>query len=256
MNQNELKKIASLDQGKYRKKHGLFSVEGTHGVAELLKSGWRVERLIATNEAAQSAEIMPLLEIASGKGIPLDTIKAREFARLVSTETPQGILAVARLPRNNPGQLTTLGRVVVADGVSDPGNLGTMARTALAFGFEGLATTPGSADLFNPKTIRGSQGALFHLSLAGHIEAADLVEVLKPSFKILALTADANTELAAVKPSGKVALVVGAEIAGVGEMFLKAADYQVRIPMAGRVESLNAAVAAAIAMYELSRARA
>jgi RNA methyltransferase, TrmH family len=253
MNQNEIKKVSSLTQGKYRKEYGLFLAEGIHVVEELLKSSWAIQLLVVSHEAADSGNLKSLIDATTRRRVKVEAVTRIIFDKLTTTDTPQGILAVAKLPPNDPGRLISQNRILIADGVSDPGNLGTMIRTAAAFGFGGFVTTPGSADIFNPKTVRATQGALFHLVVANHLSYEDIASKLKMSHRIYALSAEATADLQSVKPAVKSALVVGAEISGVSREILKIADQIIRIPMSGPVESLNAAVAAGIAMYEFVR---
>ena len=251
MNQNHLKKIASLAHSKYRKIHGLFLVEGLHPVQELLKARWPVDSLLITYESQETPEISSLLSLVSESKIEI--LNQKVFEKLVTTETPQGIMAVAQLPGINQKQIVSQKRILIADGIADPGNIGTILRSAAAFGFDAFATTVGSADIYSPKAVRASQGALFMLKTFSHAQSEDLINSLKGSHSIIALTANSKTDLREIKKSSKIALVVGAEIAGVSPLFLKAADFRVMIPMPGMVESLNASTAASIAMYELSR---
>jgi len=252
MNQEEIKKINSLKQAKYRRQHGLFLVEGTHGVAELLKSRWEIKSLILASEARQTGKFSALLKLAVGRRVPLHVVTRRIFEKLTSIENPQGILAVAKVPKIDPGKLANEERIVIADGISDPGNLGTIVRTAVAFGYAGVITTAGSADLFGDKTVRATQGALFSIVPINHLDTASIIKKLKSTHKFYALTPDAGTAVSAAVPSGRLALIVGAEAHGIGKELLDAADYRIGIPMDKKVESLNAAVSAAIAMYELS----
>jgi RNA methyltransferase, TrmH family len=251
MNQNELKKIASLAQTKYRKEYGLFIVEGLHGVSELAKSPWKIANIIATHEAALSEEFLPLFEMLNRRQIPIERVSQKEFVRLTSTETPQGIMAVVDLPEVNLERFRTLSRIVIADGIADPGNLGTIIRSAVAFGFEGLITSPGSADIFSPKTVRATQGALFSIIVANHVVTQEIITELKASHKFYALTTHTGADINSIQVSPKMVLIVGAEIAGISKSMLAAADIKTRIPMIGPVESLNAAMAATIAMYQL-----
>jgi RNA methyltransferase, TrmH family len=248
VNQNKIKKISSLSHGKYRKLYGLFMVEGVHVVEELFKSDWEIESLLITHEIA--ASFGPLVETAAKRRIPVETLNQKIFSKLSDTESPQGILAIVRLPKTDFGRLVSQKKILIADGVADPGNLGTMVRTAAAFGFGGFITTPGSADIFAPKTVRATQGAMFHLSVANHVDYGDIVQKIKPSHKLYCLSANASTDLKDIKPAANMALVVGAEIAGVNAKLSAIADQMLRIPMGGPVESLNAAVAAGIAIYE------
>lgn len=253
MNQNQVKKISSLSQAKHRKKHGLFLAEGIHIVEELLKSNWDAQILIITHKAAESEDFAAILETASRRKIDIETVTQKAISRLSTTESPQGIMAVAKLPADDIKHLVAQERILIADGVSDPGNLGTMIRTAVAFGFGGFISTPGAADIFNPKTVRATQGALFHLAVANHLDQDEIAKKIKPSHRIYALSAQGQSDLQAVRPASKFVLVVGAEISGVSKRLLDMSDLILRIPMPGPVESLNAAMASGIAMYEFAR---
>jgi RNA methyltransferase, TrmH family len=252
MQQNQLKKIASLAHSKYRKQHGLFLVEGIHSVMELLKTTWHIEMVVVTFNTQSAPESAPLLNLAADRKIPIEVLNQPVFEKLATTETPQGVMAVARLSYPDIGKLTTQKKILIADGIADPGNLGTMIRTAVAFGFESIITTPGSADIFSPKAVRATQGALFSIIPFSHIAPDDLLPKLQKTHSLIAITSHTSESIDSLKKSARLALVVGAEIAGVSPAIIKAADFKVKIPISDSVESLNAAVAAGIAMYELS----
>jgi TrmH family RNA methyltransferase len=253
MNEKEIKKLTSLAYSKYRQKHGLFLVEGAHSVAELLKSQWDVETLILTRQAEESGIAAHSFPINLDKRIPVQIISERTLKRLSSTDAPQGVLAVARIPIPDLERISSVRRIIIADGVRDPGNLGTIIRTAAAFGFEAFITTLSTADVFSPKVVRSSQGAIFSLMIAAHIDNKTLVNSLRESHIFYALTPRAEMELPSLKIAPRFALIIGAEIAGVSPELLAAVDFRVGIAMPGPIESLNAAVAAGIALYEFSR---
>ena len=252
MNEKEIKKITSLSQGKFRCKYGLFLVEGPHLVHELLKSDWHTQNIVISGREIYSKNIKDILELSAAKRVAVQTVEERLFERLSTTQTPQGVLAVAPIPQMALEQVILEERIIVLDKISDPGNLGTIIRTAAAFGFRGLITTAGSADIYSPKVVRATQGAIFRLAFVDHIIPAEVIENLKIGHKIYALSPHKGDGIDALETFKKMALVVGAEVSGVDPLFLKAADQLVRISMTGRVESLNAAVAAGIAMFEFS----
>jgi RNA methyltransferase, TrmH family len=253
MNQKEIKKIASLAHTKYRRQYGLFFVEGLHLVAEFLKSDWQAESLVVAEKESYSNEMRSIIKEASNRNILINTVDQAIFEKLSTTETPQGIMAIVQIPPTSLKQVLSKKRIIVADGISDPGNMGTIIRTAAAFGFDGLITTPGSVDIYSPKVVRATQGAMFRTTFAEHVAPAVIIDKLKSYHTIYALSPYKGVDIASVDVSTQSALVIGAEIAGVNNAFLKAADFTVRIPMSGTVESLNAAVAAGIAMFEFSR---
>jgi TrmH family RNA methyltransferase len=253
MNQNEIRKIASLKLAKYRREYGKFLAEGIHSVTELLKSDWQVDSLIATPEALESGRLAKVLQLASERNIKTEIATARQLEKMAATKTPQGVMAVTIIPAADLKGLEKIARIVVADGIADPGNLGTIIRTAAAFGFRGFITTPGSADIFGDKAVRATQGALFSVIPFNHLESAVIIRKLKRTHKFYALMPRSNTAIGQIKAALRSALIVGAEAAGVSKELLEVADSEVSIPMSGPIESLNAAVSAGIAMFELSR---
>ena len=255
MTHNEIKKAASLGSLKFRKKYRQFLVEGVHSVAELLKSEWQINSIIVASDAQDHPEIADLLNLSTNRKLQIHTVSGRIFDRIAATESPQGIVAVAATPaRDMPGVIAQE-RILIADHIADPGNLGAMIRCAVAFGFRGIITTPGSADIFNPKTVRASQGALFWIKISEHATAEELSERVKPTHKIYALSPKNGADIGGISPASRFAIVIGAEAAGISPELLAISDSMLTIPMAGPTESLNAAVSASISMYELSRKR-
>ena len=187
-------------------------------------------------------------------------VAERVAARISTLETPPDMMAVFPLPtRPALAALVRAGAVapcVYADGIADPGNLGTLVRAAVAFGAAALATSPGSADLFSPKTVRASMGAVFGLPLLPEQSLAELVAQLKPE-RVYGLVVHGGTPLSGAGLRRSAVLVVGAERAGLSPAAERAVTDRVSIPMApaaaGAAESLNAGVAGAIALYELTR---
>ena len=247
MNENKKKIFRSLAHAKYRRMHGLFLVESAHAVEELLKSNWRVESVMASDPGAYSDLIF------NNRDLRIEKVSQKDLSRISTTSTPQGILAVARIPENDLKNISLHDRILIADGLKDPANMGTIIRTAAAFGFGAFITPAGSVDIFNPKVVRATQGAMFATDIAQRITVRDILGRFHRSHTIYALSARGDVNLREIRIDRQAALVVGAEIAGVSEQFLRAAHHKVRIPISTTVESLNAAVAAGIAMYLFSR---
>ncbi|OGC95650.1 MAG: hypothetical protein A2W25_17580 [candidate division Zixibacteria bacterium RBG_16_53_22] len=253
MTQSEIKKAASLAHSKYRKKHGLFLVEGIHSVTELLKSGWQTESLIVAAEAEQNAQVAALLGLARGRRLIIHKVTRKIFEHIAATESPREIMAVARIPESELPKVASKPRILIADQIADPGNLGTIIRSARAFGFDGIISTAGSADIYNPKVVRATQGALFHVTQAEHATAREIISTVKPTHKFYSLVPHGGEDPVSLRPAARFALIVGAEAAGVSPELAAVSDLRLTIPMPGGAESLNAAVSAAIAMYAFSR---
>lgn len=247
MNENEKKMFRSLAYAKYRRMHGLFLVEGAHAVEELLKSNWKVESVMTSDPAAYSDLI------AGTHRTRMEQVSQKDLNRIATTTAPQGILAVAGIPENDLKSIPLHDRILIADGLKDPANMGTIIRTAAAFGFGTFITTAGSVDIFNPKVVRATQGAMFAIDIAQRVSNKDIIGRLRRNHTIYALSVRGDADLRKIRIDRRAALIVGAETTGVSQPFLRASHHKVRIPISRTVESLNAAVAAGIGMYLFSR---
>jgi len=242
---NELKIYRSLQQKKYRRQHGLFIAEGPHLVEAAIVHNWPVERVIiaedylaqyAGDNLARQAAVLP----------------RREFDKLAISETPQGVMAIVKERDCRKQAIDHIGkanRIVIADKVADPGNLGTMIRTAAAFGFDLFIALGDCAEIYNPKTVRATQGGLFTIAVGEIDTPARLFELCEKRYSIVAFTSDSKTALGAAKPPKHPALVFGSEIHGISPELIERAELNLRIEQTGKVESLNVAVAAGVGMY-------
>jgi len=229
---------------------GLVVIEGPHLVAEALRSGWALHHTLTTPEGRE--RYAGLLEQSSAEVIE---IPARAFASTASTETAQEILALVR-PRPCHWQdlASPHALVVVLDGVQDPGNAGTIVRSAEAFGAGGIVFLEGSVRVANGKFLRAAAGSIFRLPFLETIERAEFVKRARSlGLTLYALAARGETALQGTDLRIPCALVVGGEASGVSPELLAAAT-ALSIPVQ-KVESLNAAVAASIALFEAARQR-
>jgi TrmH family RNA methyltransferase len=220
----------------------------------------------------RAAELSVLLGLSGDRGPAAYPVTDRVAGKISTLETPPDVMAVFPLPERRPP--ATLGEprgapvaesplgagdgplVVFADGIGDPGNMGTLLRAAAAFGATALATAPGSADLYGSKTVRAGMGAGFALDLFTDVRLADVTAAL-PEASVYGLTAHGGVPLADAGLRRPAVLVVGAERTGLSDEALAYLTSRITIPLApglpGAVESLNAGVAGAIALYEFSR---
>ncbi|MBN1440642.1 MAG: RNA methyltransferase [Anaerolineales bacterium] len=235
------------DQRKIREREKLFVAEGTRLVEEAAAAGARA-RMILHDGHLGPRERSALNRLASAGGEAFETTP--EVLRACSdTAAPSGLLAVLEWPE--PPLPDVLEWVLVADGISNPGNLGSLLRAADAFGVQAALLAPGSVDAFNPKVVRGGMGA--HLRLPIRMLDWDAIAALLKGFRIWLAEAREGLPPEQADWSGRTALVLGGEAAGPGEKARALATGSVRIPMRGKAESLNAAVAGGILMYEISR---
>jgi TrmH family RNA methyltransferase len=248
--------IRDLARRRGRERRGLALAEGVRLVEEALAAGVPVRGAAVSPALEGTARGSALKTALAGRGVPLVEVTPAELDELADTEQPQGIVAVVE-PRawTLEDVPTPAGSVVlVLDAVQDPGNVGTMLRTALALGATGLVALKGTADLANPKVLRGSMGAAFRLP-AAPADADTLLEWIRARDVELIVAAADGERLQRRDRAGRapLALVVGNEGAGVGPALTAAARRRVAIPLAAGVESLNVAVAAGILLYEVTR---
>lgn len=240
--------IKSLQQKKYRTQYNAFTVEGIKSVRDAVNSGWNV-LLFAVSETFYRE-----IEFAYEQS-PVFILSDTIFGGLCDTKTPQGILAVLDKPeRNAVGE--HMRRMVYCDNVADPGNLGTIIRSADASGMDGVLLSPGCADLYSPKTVRASMGSFFHVPVYTDIMIEQL-ECLRRMGKRLVCGAlrGETVDYTDCDLTDDVILAVGNEANGICAEVLEIADTYIKIPIVGRAESLNAAVAASLMMYESLRQR-
>jgi len=225
-----------LHRRRGRRAAGLALVEGPHGVAEAVDAAFSVVRVFHVPEDRAGREV------AVRSGAEAVAVTPAVLARLSTTETPQSPVAMVAVPRV---PLPDTGDVLVAWGVGDPGNVGTLIRTAAAFAMS-FASGPGSADPWSPKVLRAAAGGHFHTIVA---EIASLEEL---GDRRLVATVPVGGAAVSGLPDGPLGILVGDEAAGLPDEVI-AAGVRVTIPMPGGTESLNAAVAGAIVAYEASR---
>lgn len=227
-------------------------VEGPKALSEALDVGAHLHAVYAAPEAPPD-----ILEQAKAAGVAVHHTEPGVIERVAPTVSPQPLLAVAEQIDVPLADLANARLLVVAVDISDPGNLGTVLRSAEAAGADGVVCCGSSVDVYNPKTVRASAGAMFHLRLA---IAGDPVEVMQRvgGWGVLRLAAVARggTHHTEIDMRNRVALVIGSEAAGLPPAVLDVADELVTIPMAGRAESLNVGVAAAVLCFEAARQRA
>lgn len=245
------KAAAFLKQKKYRKEQDAFLVEGLRSVEEAVESG-RVKTIffVPTEDERTNA----LLRKVEEKGIELSKATVGYMLQMADTTTPQGIMAVCELPHTQLAEVFDTGKMVlVVDRVQDPGNLGTLIRTADAAGLGGVICLNGTADAYMPKVVRSAMGALFHVPVVTDVSETDFLTcVAQYGYQTVATAMEGGESVFDVQLPKKSALILGNEANGVSEHLLQSATERVFIPMQGRAESLNVAMAAAVIIFELN----
>ena len=238
-----------LQQKKYRDQRGLFYLEGVRLVEEALATSC-VETVYFTARLTEASRGIDLVQRAADKNIPCLQCSEDVLGELTDTVQSQGVVAVAKKPT---WQRCYSGVMLIADEIQDPGNMGTLLRTAVAAGCRGLFVVEGSVDLYNPKVLRSSMGAIFHLPhwLVRRSEVLAFIKGHKSTLVIADLVdSDVHWD---VRYPPNVTVVIGNEARGVHQDFQGASDLRVQIPLVGTVESLNASVAAGVLLYEILR---
>ena len=236
--------IRKLNQSRSaRRERGLFVCEGPKRLEEALRAGARVTVVVS----AQGTEV-PAPPGARMVEVPEDLLVS-----LCDTRSPQGVLFLCAIPETAPPPQLSGGRYLVLDGLQDPGNVGTIWRTADAFGADGLILCSGCADPWSPKTVRSTMGAAFRLPVwectleqaAARLRAADI-----PLYATALQEDTVDVRQVSLTRSG---VIIGSEGRGVSDLSLQLCEKTVKIPMVERCESLNAAVAASVVLWEMAR---
>ena len=257
--QNSLVKLVrGLSSRRAREAEGIFVIEGHKVIHEALSSGVSPEKIIVSRRALEHQMVT---ELVNSPDLNSEVIAVSDevMEYMSEIDTPPGLLGLVRMPEAGLIALKTGPRalLVIIDGVQDPGNVGTIIRAADAFGADAVVTTVGCADIYNGKVLRAAMGSVFHLPVVRDAEPAELQELLKDRGITVAATSpgDNAISLSEARLAWPLAVVFGSEARGVSPEFREAAGILVKIPMPGRAESLNVAVAAGITLYEACRQR-
>ncbi len=246
------KKLKKLTNHKQRKKQNLFLLEGQRLIAEALRSGWPLQTVFLHPDFELEADFLLKLE---EQRVRLVTLAEPLFRQLAETQTPQGIVALAPLPQPQPWRFADKPLLVIVDGVQDPGNLGTIFRTADALGASALWQVKGTVDIFNPKTLRASMGSVFRLPFQAEMEKTEVLRQLEQKGLELWVGMPGTGEVLWQQDlTQPLALLLGSEAWGPSSELLAKAR-PLRIPMPGDTESLNVAMATTIFLYEICRQR-
>lgn len=242
---------------KFREKEQRFIIEGINFVEEALKSGIELDFLVCTEEGLQREKSKTLLRYQREAGIPIYIVDEGVFAKIAETETPQGVLAVGKKPVWDEDKVLERekGIWVVLDAIQDPGNLGTIIRTAEAVGAEAVFLGKGTVDLYNPKALRATMGSVFRVPTFSRVNLQALLDRMKED-GVFVVASDPHAEQIYYDANLRhlrVAVVIGNEGRGIDRRLLELSDIRVKIPLEGKVESLNAAVASALILFEIKR---
>lgn len=250
-----------MGRRKARLEAGRYIIEGPVPIGELLHAGAQFEELyVDLDQWAAADDRSPLRSVvhdADASGVPVWGLSGTVFASVSDTRTPQGALAsVVRSPATLDEVASGLGPVVVLVDVSDPGNAGTLVRAAEAAGCSGVIFAGTSTDAFGPKAVRAAAGSIVRLPIAECVDVGQALETLSAGGRMLVATVvDAETAPDEIDLTGPVAVLIGSEAHGLPIEIASRCDQRVTIPMNPSVESMNAAVAGAVILFESARQR-
>ncbi len=242
------KQFSSLATKKGRNEHGLYTVEGVKSVEEALLYTNNVTTLMVTRSAAKAHAT--LVAEAQKRGIAIYCLTEELFAKISDTKTPSGVLCGIKMAQTSKPTLDG-GLYIYCDRIADPGNAGTIIRTADAVGASGVLFSPDCVDIYNPKVIRSTMGSFFHLPTYTDVDSKIFLQAKEKGYTCIAgaLSATATDARLLVMPKNTI-LVIGNESNGISETVLNLCGTHAILPIVGKAESLNAAAAAAVFMYK------
>ncbi|MFB3917747.1 MAG: TrmH family RNA methyltransferase [Terriglobales bacterium] len=233
---------------------GYCAIESVRLIEEAIRSGLKFRAVLFSESAAsKAARLLPQL----GSHVETVVLPDDIFAGAVATESPQGVAALVKFKEHDLDAALRVpdALVVVVAGIQDPGNLGTIARSAEGFGAHAVLLGEGTVSLFNPKVVRASAGSVFRVNMTAVELNATIAKLRGCGLRLVATSSHRGTPLQEARLSGPLALFIGNEGAGLPREILKEVDETVMIPHSPKVESLNAGVAASILLYEIARQR-
>lgn len=248
LTQAQSKYIISLQGKKFRDEFKAFIIEGEKMMTEAINSKQGFEMIVVSKEFATHPHFANALNFARENAIPLYEVEAREMVNISQMVTPPGILAVLKIKEHSHDTLSN--RVLFLDAISDPGNLGTLIRSAEWFGFSQVFLSRNSVEIYNPKAIAASMGSIFRIQVFQDVDIVAMIKSLSTmDYTVITTTLEGKDVLP--KITEKVALVVGSESHGVSDEVIRVSDNLYKIPGKGGAESLNAAVAGSVVMSQI-----
>ncbi len=246
-----IKHISKLKEKKYRTEFNEYLIEGIKLVKEAIIENANIKQIVISENNLESANIQDFLK--DDNGIEYIVVPEKIFYIISDVEKPQGILAVISKNDNNLNIDYSQDFILILDNIQDPGNLGTIIRTADSCNIKQILVSRGTAECYNPKVIRSTMGAIFRVNI---IECDNLKntiqEIQNNNFKVISTSLDTEKSIYDIKLK-KVAVVIGNEANGVSKEIQNIADEKAKIPMLGKTESLNASIATGVILYEYVR---
>lgn len=257
----KVKYASSVIKGKSGSKNEVV-IEGLHLLEESLNA--HKARRCVLKQVFYSKKLMDLkgggqlLRKINDSAVPAEEVTDKVIGHLTDVGTPQGIIGLVAINASDLGELFEQSEpvILILDGIQDPGNIGTIIRTADAFGISGIIMTKNTVNPYSPKVIRSTAGSIFNVRITSSDFPENIYAALKRrGIKIVATTPDAGSSIIESDLSPPLAVIIGSESRGISDESAKASDEKISIPMVGKSESLNAAVSASVVLYEVMRQR-
>lgn len=258
-NNQRIKYLRNLGKRKHRKEYGCFYTEGHRAVVEGIKSKVYPELLVVSESYMASDAYKELEDICFAYNIDakhvLLPVSDKIFDSISDTQTPQGVGGVFKIPLTDLDDIQSVKNIVLLENLQDPGNMGTVIRTADAAGFDAVICSKGCVDVYNSKVLRSTVGSVFHIKIVQYDDEAYIaaLKLKAMGFKLYCAHPRGENNCFDQKFSEKNVIVIGNEANGISDDMLENCDVAVTIPMPGKAESLNASVAAALMIYEIVR---
>ena len=247
----EIKKIKSLSSKKGRDKYQLFIIEGSRLVADAITFGSAIEQIYATEHFLTNTTNTDLINLITENALPVNIISDKELKSISDTITPSGVLSLCPIPEVGSPKLDNDDNWLYLDGISDPGNLGTLLRSAAWFGIKNVGLSSNCINPYNPKVVRGGMGAHFKISIFSNVS---LNTYTKVKHTIIGAFQDGK-DISKINDKSETpwVLVIGSEAHGVNPLNNNLIDMKITIPKIGSGDSLNAGVAGSILLYQLTK---
>lgn len=254
--QNQIvKDCANLHLKKYRQQQGLFLVEGLKIIEEALDSNWQIKEIFIEKNFLHKLAPEKLVQLTE-RSEKVYLVKEDILTKISDVQTAQGIVATVY---SSTQQLeeeifgSKAGLVLALETIQDPGNLGTLIRTAVATGVQAIILLDNCADIYSPKVVRGSMGAIFRIPIITLEREAMVSKLKKMGYRLVVTSLQNAQNVYEISLPEKMALVLGNEAQGISEFCLQASDLKIVLPQIGKIESLNVAIAGSVLMYEYLR---
>lgn len=253
LSKSKLKLLSSLRQKKFREKESLFVIEGEKILSECLASDWKIVEVFFSEDVSSKNE--KLLEELRNKQLPVAISSLKDFEKFSNDKTSSQIAAIVERKILDEAELLTLPkkRFLILENISDPGNFGTIIRSADWFGVNGIVSDETSVELTNPKVVKGSMGSIFHLPVLENIKLISFCEKLKANDCRIYSTSTSGKSLKQIEFTENCAVIFGNESSGVSDQLNEIVNDVIAIPKFGKAESLNVSIAASIILYEWAK---